>query len=94
MDEAILCDKVTILSNGEILAVDTPYNILQLGKTKLKIMFNGEEKIDIINSTSEDLANELKKFGLNKNVSSVELQSDNIDQIILSILKEKEREVQ
>jgi len=93
MDEAILCDKVTILSNGEILAVDTPYNILQLGKTKLKIMFNGEEKIDIINSTSEDLANELKKFGLNKNVSSVELQSDNIDQIILSILKEKERKV-
>src|SRR5664279_2934880 len=40
MDEAMLCDKVTILRNGEILAVDTPQNLLRLGKTTLKITIN------------------------------------------------------
>jgi ABC-2 type transport system ATP-binding protein len=91
MDEAMLCDKVTILRNGEILAVDTPRKILQRGKTKLKIIINGEAKIAIIDSTSEDLASELKKFGLDKDISSVELQPDNIEEIILSIMQEKER---
>jgi ABC-2 type transport system ATP-binding protein len=92
MDEAMFCDKVTILRNGEILAVDTPQRILQRGKTKLKITVNNEENISIINSTSENLADELKKFGLDKNISSIELHSDNIEDIILSIIREKEKE--
>lgn len=89
MDEALLCDKVTILRNGEILAVDTPKNILQQGKTKMKILSNNEEKTSTINSTPQSLADELKKFGLDKNILSVELRSDNIEDIILSIVREK-----
>ena len=92
MDEAMLCDKVTILRNGEILAVDTPRNILHRGKTKLKIFDNHEEKTAVIDSTSENLADELKKFGLEKNISSVELQPDTIEDIILSIIRKKEKE--
>jgi len=92
MDEAMFCDKVTILRNGEILAVDTPQRILQRGKTKLKIFVNNEENISIIDSTSENLADELKKFGLEKNISSIELHSDNIEDVILSIIREKEKE--
>lgn len=91
MDEAMLCDQVTILRNGEILAVDTPQNILQLGKTKVKIMANHEEKISMIDSTPMSLADELKKYGLEKKISSVELHSDTIEDIILSIVKEKEK---
>lgn len=92
MDEAMLCDKVTILCNGEILAVDTPQNILKRGKTRLKISVNNEERTDVIDSTSKDLADELKKFGLEKNISAVELHSDNIEDIILAIIQEKEKE--
>lgn len=92
MDEALLCDKVTILSNGEILAVDAPQKILERGKTKLKITIKGEEKTSVIDSTAENLAEELKKYGLDQNVSSVELQPDHIEDIILSILQEKVKE--
>ncbi len=90
MDEAMLCDKVTILRNGEILAVDTPTKILERGKTKLKLSVNGEEKISTIVSTPENLANELKKFGLEKSILSIELHADNIEDIILEIVKEKD----
>ena len=73
MNEAMLCDKVTVLRNGEILAVDTPQNILRRGKTKLKIVDNREETISMIDSNPKNLAAELKKFGLEKTISSVEL---------------------
>jgi len=92
MDEAMLCDKVTILRNGEILAVDTPQNILKRGKTTLKIYKGDEEKTSVIDSTATSLAEELQKFGLEKTVSSVELYSDNIEDIILSMVHDKEKE--
>jgi len=92
MDEAMFCDKVTILCNGEILAVDSPQKILQQGKTKLKIMVNNEEQLSIIDSTGKNIADELKKFGLENNVLSVELHSDNIEDIILSIIRKKQEE--
>lgn len=91
MDEAMLCDKVTILRNGEILAVDTPQKILLQGKSKVKITVNGEVKTSTIDSTPEMLANELKNFGLEKNISSVEIHSDNIEDIILAIVRKREK---
>jgi ABC-type multidrug transport system ATPase subunit len=89
MDEALLCDKITILRNGEILAVDAPEKILERGKTKIKLITNGKEKVSFIDSTPESLAYELKKSGLHDTVSSVELYPDNMEEIILSIVKEK-----
>jgi len=89
MDEAILCDKVTILRNGEILVVDTPQNILQRGKTRMKIQVNGETKTSVIDSTPQGLAEELKKYGLEKHVSSIDLHADNMEEIILEIVREK-----
>lgn len=92
IDEAMHCDKVAILRTGEILAVDTPQNLLQRGKTRLKVVANGEESTAVIDSTSENLAGELKKFGLYQTVSSVELLPDSMEDIILSIVLEKEKE--
>jgi ABC-2 type transport system ATP-binding protein len=92
MDEAMLCDKVTILRNGEIIAVDSPQNILQQGKTKLTIIDNHKETTSVIDSSPENLADELKKSGLEKNISSVKLQSDTIEDIILSIVRDKDKE--
>lgn len=92
MDEVLLCDQVTILRNGEILVVDTPPNILKRGKTRLKITVNHKERTEVIDSNPKDLANELQKFGLDKNITSVELHSDNIEDVILDIVREKEKE--
>ncbi len=91
MDESLLCDKVTILRNGEILAVDSPQKILERGKTHLTISQNKSELKLIINSTPESLAKELHPFGLNQNISSIKIQADNIEDIVLEIVKEKDR---
>lgn len=90
MDEALLCDKVTILGKGKIIAIDTPQKILERGKTTLTYSENGEIKESIIDSTPESLANELKKLGLKQSVTSMSLHPDNIESIVLNIIGEKE----
>ena len=90
MDEALLCDKVAILRNGEIIALDTPQKILERGKTILRFSENGEIKESIINSTPESLAKELQKLGLNQNITSISFNPDNIENIVLDIISEKE----
>ena len=92
MDEAMYCDRVTILRNGEILAIDTPQKLLERGKTTLKIVVNNHENSSVIDSTANNLLTELKKYGLQKEVSSIELHPDSIEDIILSIIKGKKEE--
>ena len=90
MDEALLCDKVAILRNGEILAVDTPEKILQRGKTIIKISENGKTEDHIVDSTPESLAKELHGFGLKQDITSITLHPDNMEDIILAIIKERD----
>ena len=90
MDEALLCDTVTILRDGEIIAVDSPQKLLERGKTKLKFSQRGNIVESIIYSTPESLAKELHRFGLSEDITSVSFQPQSIEDIILGIIGEKE----
>jgi len=92
MEEALLCDKVAILRNGEILIVDTPQNILERGRTTLKITDNIGTKESITDSNPDSLAIELQRFGLNQNITSVTLHPDNMEDIVLAIINEKTKQ--
>ncbi len=89
MDEAMLCDKVTILRQGEVLLVDTPHNILVKGKTKITVNRNGTKTELISGSSASALASELKKFGLDKEIQDITFTQDNIENIILDIVDKK-----
>lgn len=90
MDEALLCDKVAILRNGGIIALDSPQKILERGKTIMKFSEGGEIKESNIHSTPESLANELQKLGLRRNITSISFYPDNIENVVLDIINEKE----
>lgn len=90
MEEALLCDKVTILGNGEIITVDTPQKILEQGKTILQFSESGEIKEAIFDSTPESLANELHQLGLKQNITSISVNPDNIESIVLGIIERNE----
>jgi len=92
MEEALLCDQVAILRNGEVLIVDTPLKILERGKTTVIISENGETRESIINSNPESVARELHRFGLNQNITSVKLQPDDMEDIVLAIIGKKEKQ--
>ncbi len=89
MDEAMLCDKITILKDGEMLAVNTPENILSMGKTRIELIRNGERLKTEISSKPADLLSELKKFGLDRSIENIKINSDNIEDVVLSIINNK-----
>jgi ABC-2 type transport system ATP-binding protein len=91
MDEALLCDQVAVLQNGEIIALDAPQKILERGTTRLKISTGNQEISAILPSTPRHLAFELKKFGLREDITAVELRSDNLEEIIMALMRETEK---
>ena len=89
MDEALKCDRVAIMREGKILAIDTPEKILARGKTHVQIKKNGELIQHEISSDKNSILKELQELGLDKNIESLDIKSDDIETILLSITNQK-----
>ncbi len=89
MDEAMLCDKVTILRNGKVILVDSPKEILKKGNTNLLINSTNGQVKSKISSEPEAIAEKLHEYGLSKDIKSLALESDNLEDIVLSIIMGK-----
>ena len=89
MDEALFCDHITILRAGELIAVDTPQNILALGCTKVEMeTATGTESAEIPSNRME-LAMLLQKHGLSSDIKSVSVSPQNLEEIILNLISKK-----
>jgi ABC-2 type transport system ATP-binding protein len=92
MDEAMLCDRVAILRKGRIIASDMPHHILEEGKTRLVVERSGKEEEKVIGGHPEDLAAALYPYGLAPDVTAVDVQTDALETVVLSLIdREEER---
>ena len=88
MDEALLCDRVTILNQGRVILVDSPQNIMQHGKTRLSVTSpNGSSETEF-ESTPEAMAQKLHEFGLPNDISSIKIGSSTLEEIVLEIIRD------
>ena len=88
MDEALLCDRVTILNQGRVILVDSPQNIMQRGKTRLSVTSpNGSSETEF-ESTPEAMAQKLHEFGLPNDISSIKIGSSTLEDIVLEIIRD------
>jgi ABC-2 type transport system ATP-binding protein len=90
MDEAMLCDRIAILRGGRIIAADTPRNILEEGKTHLTVEQGGTEEEETIGGHPEDLAAALRPYGLRADVSAIDVQTDTLETVVLSLIEKEE----
>ena len=88
MDEALLCDKVTILNQGKVILVDSPQNIMQRGKTRLSVTTPDGRSESEIESTPEAMAQKLREFGLPNDISSIKAEPSTLEEIVLEIIRE------
>jgi ABC-2 type transport system ATP-binding protein len=87
MDEALLCDRLAVLSDGEMVACDTPKNLLDRGRTRIHL-WRGEEIVtESVENYYEFLPLLLRRYGLDPAITRIEIERDTLEQIILSWIK-------
>lgn len=89
MDEAMLCDRISILRKGRVIASDTPRHILEEGETRLSIRRNGATQQEVIGGHPEDLAGALHPYGLEPDVEAVDVEGDSLETIVLSLIQKE-----
>jgi ABC-2 type transport system ATP-binding protein len=90
MDEAMLCDRIAILRSGMIIASDTPRSILENGRTRLTVEQDGTEEEQTIGGHPEDLAAALRPYGLQPGVTAIDVETDSLEAVVLSLIEEVE----
>jgi ABC-2 type transport system ATP-binding protein len=90
MDEAFLCDKLVIMREGEILACDSPKNIMRMGETLVRVRRDSQEDVFRVSNYPEQLPSILQKYSLDPSITRVELEEDNLETIMLRIIDERE----
>jgi ABC-2 type transport system ATP-binding protein len=90
MDEAMLCDRIAILRSGRIIATDTPRSILEMGRTRLTVKQNGTDTEETIGGHPEDLAAALRPYGLRPGVTAIDVETDSLEAVVLSLIEKEE----
>jgi ABC-2 type transport system ATP-binding protein len=90
MDEAMLCDRIAILRSGRIIATDTPRSILEEGRTRLTVEQDGREQEETIGGHPEDLAAALRPYGLQPSVTAIDVETDSLEAVVLSLIEKEE----
>jgi ABC-2 type transport system ATP-binding protein len=86
MDEAMLCDKLAIMAEGEILACDTPKSILRLGNSRVHVWHDGSEDSFDITNYPVQLPGILQKYNLNSAITKIEIEEDTLETIMLRMI--------
>ncbi len=90
MDEALLCDRLAILSDGRVLACGTPRELLDRGHARVHIWRGGEESIlETQENYAASLPQLLQPYGLDPAVTKIQVERDTLEQIVLRLIEQK-----
>ncbi|MFN8540118.1 MAG: hypothetical protein U0232_21880 [Thermomicrobiales bacterium] len=83
MDEALLCDTVAIQQRGQIIAVDTPRNLLARGRVRLTLDYGARQERQEIGGQPTDLAAALHPHGLSDDIRAVSIDADTLETVVV-----------
>jgi len=89
MDEALYCDRLAVLSDGQLIACDTPRTLLHKGRAKVRVWRNGS----VTEDTLENYPDRLPAFlGLDPKISRIEVQEDTLENVLLGLIQARQKE--
>ena len=89
MDEAMLCDRVVLLQMGKVIAFDTPQNLIARGSLTLKFISKDRTWSDTIVADGATIATILHKYGLSTDIEKLELSSENLEDVMVSLMNQE-----
>jgi ABC-2 type transport system ATP-binding protein len=88
MDEALLCDQLTVLRTGQVLVTAPPEDIMQRGRTEVRIWRGNRMEVETVHGYYTELPRVLEHYGLDRSISRIELHEDSLETVILKIIEE------
>jgi ABC-2 type transport system ATP-binding protein len=90
MDEALLCDRITIMRQGQVLITAPPREIMQRGRTRVEVYRGVERECFTIRQSFSELPHLLERYGLDPQVTRIELHEDSLETIIVEMIEGNE----
>jgi ABC-2 type transport system ATP-binding protein len=87
MDEALLCDQLTVLREGQVLVTAPPRDIMQRGRTRIRVWRDGCVDETIVRHSFTELPRVLERYGLDPSVERIELHEDSLETIIVEMIE-------
>jgi len=88
MDEALLCDQLTVLRAGEVLVTAPPHDIMQRGRTRVYVWRGDHMDEHIVRAYYTELPRVLRRYQLDPSVTRIELHEDSLETVIVSMIEE------
>ncbi|MFH1509471.1 MAG: ABC transporter ATP-binding protein [bacterium] len=92
IDEAMLCDSVILLQKGEVIAHDTPKNLIAKGTSKLIFHKSKEEWTEKVEASGKAMANLLHQYGLSRDIESLDIDTKNLEDVMIELLNQKKKQ--
>lgn len=90
MDDAMHCDELAIIHQGQILLNKSPQEILWENNTLVRIWRDGGLEEHHIKNYPDVLPSLLHSLGLDKNVSRIEIQEEGLEEVMLQLVKDQD----
>jgi ABC-2 type transport system ATP-binding protein len=87
MDEALFCDRLAVLSEGSLIACDTPKNLLRRGRTTIHIRRGEETFLETVDNYPEYLPGLLHGYGLDPEITRIEIEEETLENVLLGLIK-------
>lgn len=87
MDEAIHCDRLAILREGQLLLEGSPLELLQSGAAQVKVWRSGKESDHVLDSYARDLPQLLQSYGLDPAVERIEVHLNSLETVVLELIE-------
>lgn len=88
MDEALLCDQLTVLRGGEVLITAPPQVIMQRGRTEIRLWRGNRVETETVRGYYTELPRVLQRYGLDRSVTRIELHEDSLETVIVGMIEE------
>ncbi len=86
MDEAMLCDRVVLMQHGNVVAHDTPRNLIETGSLTLRYHQNGQDETETMPADGVALAKALQRHGLSPSIDQVKVEEENLEDVMVRML--------